>query len=102
MTQPKSKYHIEFAKDKDGSEIRHRFMLVTSKPIKSKEMAAQLHQIIQFDQDGIDNFEVHGRYTMEIVIARTFDPDEVIAELKEKLDILLSNIIQPGPKGLVV
>ena len=95
MVQPTSKYHIEFAKGSDDEEIKYRFMLVTSKPVRSKEMLAQLQQLLAFDLDGIDKFEIFGRYTMEIVIARTFDPDEVLEELKRRLDTLLSDIIQP-------
>lgn len=96
MVQPKSKYHIEFATDNDGEEIKYRFMLVTSKPVRSKEMAARLVQLLQHDQDGVDKFEVFGRYTMEVVIARTFDPDEVLEDLKRRLDEILSDIIQPS------
>ena len=101
MATPKEKYHLEFAKDKEGEDIPFRFMLVTSKPVKDKAMAAQLVQLLQHTLQGIDNFEIHGRYTIDIIIARTFDPDEVLEDLKRELDILLSEIIQ-RPNEIVV
>jgi len=45
---------------------------------------------------GVDGFNIMGRYTMEIVIAMTFEPDQVIAALKSELDIILSPLALPN------
>jgi transcriptional regulator of NAD metabolism len=93
---PKEKYVIEFAKDNDGNEIKHRFMMVSSQPIKSKEMAAEVANTLGHVVNGVDNFEVHGRYTFEVMVARTFDPDEVVEAIREEFDRILSPIAQPN------
>ncbi len=45
--------------------------------------------------DGIDAFQLLGQYTVQIVIANTFDYDLVIEEIKAFLDNALSGIIIP-------
>lgn len=86
------KYVIIFAKDERGEEVRHRFMLSIRKSIKSVE--EQLLKALM-GTDGVDRMEIHGRYTTEVVIARSFDADEVLGVLRPKLDSALSDIITP-------
>jgi hypothetical protein len=86
------KYVIIFAKDEKGEEIHYRFMLSIGKSIKSVEKAL-LEALM--GTDGVDRMEIHGRYTAEVVIARSFDADEVLDALRPKLDAALSDIITP-------
>lgn len=103
MTSPKphSKYVLTFPKDEKGDDIKFRFMLSLNKQISQVEKA--LIKAVG-TLDGIDGIATGmGRYTIEITIARTFDPDEVIAELKHRLESeVLSDIILPQDKALIV
>ena len=94
--KPTKKYDIVFAKTEGGEEIKFRFVLTTSKPIRDKEMAAQLVQLLEHDLPGIDGFNIMGRYTMEIIIARTFDAEAVVGELQSRLDTVLNTVLQPS------
>lgn len=80
------KYAIIFAKDEKGTDVKYRFVLSMNKPVE-KMMG------IIMQQDGVDRMEAIGRYTADIAIGRAFDADEVLTELKSKLDVELSNII---------
>ena len=93
--EPKSKYTFIFAKDEEGNEIKYRFMLILGVTLKSVE-AAFVKNIIPIP--GIDAINASvGRYTAEIVIARTFDAEEVVAELKTRLERdVLNTIVTPG------
>ena len=85
------KYIFTFAKDQNGEDIPHRFMLTLSKRIKEVDTGIQK----MLDMDGIDAFGMAGQYTMEVTLARTFDAHEIIAEIKKQLDLILSDIIRP-------
>jgi hypothetical protein len=93
--EPKQKYHIQFAQDQQGNQLRHRFILSLDRPIKTKAMLAKVSQLLDHDLPGVDRGTPLGRYSLEIVIAQTFDADEVLDELKARLDELLSDIILP-------
>lgn len=90
MIKPIEKYIFTFPKDEQGNDIKFRFMLTLSKTIKSVEK--DLFEAIG-TLSGIDGIAQGGKYTMEIVIARTFDPDEIIDILKKRLDVLLSDLL---------
>ena len=99
---PKEKFVFVFAKNDNGTDMKYRFMLVLGKQTSSKigggeETVGQRLMKAVGSLDGVDNIQPDmGRYTMEITIARTFDADEVIAELKERLENdVLSDIIKP-------
>lgn len=93
------KYVITFATDEQGNPIKYRFMLSLSKRLQEMEKTALEATM---GTDGIDSVQPHGRYTLEVTICRAFDPDAVLAEMKEKLDRAMSAIIMPaGPKLLV-
>lgn len=94
--QPVDKFVITHPKDEHGNDIKRRFMLSSSKPIKDKEMYGKVMLLLGETVPGIDGFNIVGRYTMEIVIAMTFDPDEVIAALKTELDVILSPLALPS------
>mgnify|MGYP003977342683 CR=1 FL=1 len=101
MTQPKPKEKFVFThpKDEDGNDILFRFMLTLDRKISSlgKTLPDSIGTI-----DGIDAVVPQvGMYTMEIAIARTFDPAEVIEEIKRRLKDVLSDIIRPN-KELIV
>lgn len=100
MTQPtpREKFVLTFSRDEQEKEILYRFMLTLSKRLGSKvgeeEIQARLARALG-TLDGIDNYAAHGRYTIEVTIARTFDPNEVIDELKRRLENdVLSEIIR--------
>jgi hypothetical protein len=96
MIEPTKKYDIQFAEDRDGNELRYRFILTVDRPIKTKDMIAKLIQLLDHDLPGIDKGQPLGRYSMEIVIARTFDPDQVLEQLKNRLESdVLSEIVRP-------
>lgn len=86
------KYNFIFAKDEKGEDIKYRFMLSISKSL-SDNQGAVIKAIQAFE--GIDAVQPIGRYTMDVVIGRAFDPDEVFSELRNLLDSLLSDIIRP-------
>lgn len=95
MSQPTatSKYILTFLKEGE-KENKYRFMLTVSKFLdkttgqKMVELMGTLH--------GIDGFQPIGRYTVEVVIARTFDAEQVITELLRRLEEeVLSDIIIP-------
>jgi predicted oxidoreductase len=86
------KYVLIFAKDENGNEIPYRFMLSINKSIKAVEKSL-LEALM--GTEGVDRMEIHGRYTAEVVIGRAFDAEEVLAELRTKLDSVLSDIITP-------
>lgn len=106
MTQPTAihPYVLTHPKDDDGTDILFRFMLTLGKKLSEKvgdpsgeeTIESRLGQAIG-TLDGIDGLGVGGgRYTIEVTIARTFDPNEVITELKQRLDSdVLSEIITP-------
>lgn len=101
MTTPKpvSKYVFTFAKDESGNEIKFRFMLSLGN--MSKDIQAALNQGVG-SLDGIDGIAIAGKYTLEITISRAFDPDEVITELKSRLDNILSDVLMPQQKPLIL
>lgn len=97
MTQinPTNKYVFTFMKDENGQDVQYRFMLTLSKRIK--DVQAQLMQALG-TLDGIDGINPGvGAYTIELVIARSFDAGEIIAELKKRLEQdVLSEIARPS------
>ena len=104
MTQPQAteKYILTFPEDQDGNPVtKFRFMLSLSKPMK--EIESKLQNALG-TLDGIDQIAIQplGRYTVEVVIARTFDADEVITELKRRLEEdVLSDIITPSKQIII-
>jgi len=101
MAQPKEKYVITFSKDENGQEMHYRFMLTLSKKLNEKldnESTVRSRLMESFSKIvGIDGIGVGGSwYSIEMIIARTFDADEVIQEIKKALDEeVLSEIIRP-------
>lgn len=101
MAQPKEKYVLTFSKDENGKDMLYRFMLTLSKKLNSKadsESTIQSRLMTSFTTiQGIDGIGVGGsNYSIEIVIARTFDASEVIEEIKKALEEnVLSEIARP-------
>ena len=94
--KPKEKYVFIFPEDENGEPItKFRFLIAFGKQLR--EIEEKLQKALG-ELNGIDQIALapQGRYTIEVVIARSFDPDEVIAELKHRLDTnVLSDIIRP-------
>ncbi|MCV0439798.1 MAG: hypothetical protein K5880_14315 [Hydrogenophaga sp.] len=99
--EPKEKYIIIHPKDDDGVEVKTSLVLT---------LGRQLGEVLGPDDtiegrlikalgtlDGIDNLQPNmGRYTIGMTIARTFDAEEVLTELKRRLEEdVLSDIIRP-------
>jgi len=93
--QPTEQIVITHPKDADGQDVKYSFMLTLSKRIE-KDLEGRLIQAVG-TLDGIDNLQPNmGRYTIGITVARSFDPDEVITELKRRLEAdVLSDIVRP-------
>ncbi len=99
---PREPFVFIFPKDQDGQEVKWRFMLTLSKTMGTsfgtKEDTVERRLIKAVGTlDGIDYINPGvGRYTVEIAIARTFNADEVIAELKRRIeDDVLTDLIKP-------
>lgn len=101
---PREDFILTFPTDKDGKDVKWRFMLTVAKPLghnfgspeKPDMLERRLIKAIG-TLDGIDYVNPGvGRYTVEIAIARTFDPDEVIQELERRIKFeVLTDIITP-------
>jgi hypothetical protein len=90
---PREPFVLTFPKDQDGQDIKWRFILTISKTkgfnfgTKEKPDTVEQRLIKAVGTiDGVDyvNPDV-GRYSIEVAIARTFNPDEVIEELKRRV-----------------
>jgi len=95
------KYAISYAKNDKGEDVKRSFILSFSRPIQDEQMAAKVSNLFGHQVAGIDGFKVIGRYSVQLLVAETFDPDEVVAVLQAELDVILSDIIQPGKPKLV-
>jgi hypothetical protein len=94
MVNAKRDYHIEYAKrvnekDQTEEEVKTRFVLTAKKRIKNF-----IEELMK--ADGIDMIQPLGAYSCEIIIAKTFDEEEVTAELIEVLKRAQSGLIQPN------
>jgi hypothetical protein len=89
---PVSKLHFEFA-TKDGVPFKYRFVLTTSKSFG--ELKGSLEKALM-TVDGIDVFQPIGRYSAEIVVARTYDPEQVINVLQSVLEPIMTELILPS------
>jgi len=99
--EPKEKYVIIHPKEDDGSEVKYSMILVLGRALGTRignddTIENRLMKAVA-SLDGVDGINPQmGRYTIGITIARTFDADEVIAELKRRLDEeVLSEIVRP-------
>jgi len=97
---PVSDYHVEHAKDDKGNEVPHRFIFTTKKPVapfkseltqgvsKAQEMLDAITKV-----PGLDYFQPVGRYSVEIIVAKTYDPKQVIEALAEAIRPVQSEIL---------
>lgn len=101
---PREPFVLTFPKDENGHEVKWRFMLTLSKKTTfnfgtkdSPDTVGDRLVKALSTLDGIDALTPNiGRYTVEVVIARTFDVDEVLAELKRRVEFeVLSEIKVP-------
>lgn len=100
MNDPIADYHVEHAKDDKGNEVAFRFIFTTKKPIaqtkseltkgvsKGQEMLDAIMSV-----SGIDLIQPVGRYSIEVVVAKTYDPKQVIAALVEAIRPVQSEIL---------
>jgi len=104
MTQPTplKKYVLTFPKDGEGQEMKYRFMLTVDRCLTNKtgsgdeDYGTRLLKSLS-TINGIEAIVPQGgRYTLEVGIARTFDPNEVIKEIERRLnEEVLTDIIRP-------
>lgn len=96
--KPNKEFEIEFAKvvDADGNktDMKYNFILSFKKPIHLLQGKVEgMQKFFMEDIGGIDTVKLAGNYAVEIVIARTFDPDEVIDAIKAGLPTLQSDLV---------
>lgn len=84
--------HFEFAKDLEGNKVNHRFVITFGKTIS--KMGKDIQPLLELD--GIDLIQPVGRYSFEIVIARTFDADEVRSTIEKLAKDIQSDIVVPN------
>lgn len=98
--QPIEPFVFTFPHDGEGKEVKYRFMLTLSKPL-SRQIGTEIigDRLMKAvgSLDGVEAIGTNiGRYSIEVALARTFDPDVVIAEIKRLLnEVVLSEIIRP-------
>lgn len=97
---PVAPYVLTFPYSQEGKDIKYRFMLTLSKPlgqaIGTERVGERLINTLG-QLDGVDNISAPvGRYTIEVALARTFDPEVLIVEIERLLkEEVLSEIIRP-------
>ncbi len=100
---PLKKYVLTFPKDDGGQDMKYRFMLTIDRRMSLKvgngtdeDYGLRLLKSLSAI-DGIEAIVPQGgRYTVEVGIARTFDPNEVIKEIERRLnDEILTTIVRP-------
>lgn len=98
--EPTEKFVIIHPKEDDGTEVKYSLILTLGRPLgdgpETNTVGDRLMRALG-SLDGMDNLNPNmGRYTIGMTIARTFDADEVITELKRRLnEEVLSDIIRP-------
>lgn len=88
------KYKIIPLPKREDSD-RQVYMLSVRRPLsKDTSTSAKTFSLTKFvdENDGIDNFEPIGRYTINFVIAEVFDQEEVLEKIKGYLETELSEI----------
>lgn len=88
--------HIEFAKRSDGSEIKHRFILTLKKRL-NKIAPSKINEL--FELDGVDLITPAGAYSLEVILAQTFNIEDVIGQItllaeQVQSDLIVSQKIQ--------
>jgi hypothetical protein len=97
----KEKFVITHPKDENGEEIKYRFMLSVSRRLRnvsSQDTCPWGAKLVMdlYSIDGVDAIVPNvGVYTVEVGVARTFDPYEVITEIERVVTEALSEIIKP-------
>lgn len=87
MVKYSKKYHFEFAQ-KDGQDYKYRFILFAGKKMSEINIDSIISGI-----SGIDLLQQVGIYSVEIVVAKTFDPDQVIEAISKRLEVAISDIV---------
>lgn len=90
--QPTLDYHFEHPKTPDGEELQNRFILTFKRPVADVPKEGMQDLLVM---PGIDQIQPMGRYTVDMIVAKTFDVEEVKAAIVAKLETLQSGIIQP-------
>jgi hypothetical protein len=99
--QPSKEFEIEFAKvtnaEGEQEEMMFNFILSFKKPIDQLQGGPEgMQRFFMEELGGIDQIKLAGRYAVEIVVARTFDPEEVVAAIEAGLPALQSDIVTPS------
>jgi hypothetical protein len=101
--QPNKEFEIAFAKiviDQETGEqedMKFNFILTFKKPITDLQGGPEgMQKFFMEELGGVDNIKIAGRHSIEIVVARTFDPEEVVAAIEASLPALQSDIVRPS------
>ena len=100
--QPIKDFHVEFAKDDDGTKLDNRFIFTAKKPIAPLQsevtagisIAQKMLEAIA-GVEGMDFFQPVGRYSIEVIVAKTFKPQDVIDGIVEAIRPVQSDILTP-------
>jgi hypothetical protein len=101
--EPTQKYVLIHPKEDDGTEVKYSFILTLGRQLgeqvggAGETIESRLIKALG-SLEGIDNIQPNmGRYTIGATIARTFDAEAVLTELKRRLEAdVLSEIVRPA------
>ena len=90
--QPIIDYHFEHPTSPAGDVVEHRFILTLKRPAGEIDQKA-MQDLLTLP--GIDQVQPMGRYTIDMIVARTFDVDAVKESIIKQLERVQSGIITP-------
>jgi len=95
--QATSEYVVEFANREDGGEYKYQCLFWFRKPLSEIWPKAEaINKFFTKDVSGVDGVKVLGLYCVELLFAKTFEPDDVVASIAAKLPSLYSEVIAPN------
>lgn len=96
MAGPKEAFRIVHHKNKDGQDDKQMSIITLNKKLgKTNFGEAQAFLTKLASIDGVDSLQPVGVYTFQVIIANTFDFDEVLAEITAVLETATSAVIIP-------
>jgi len=100
--KPTSEMDVEFATNqKTGEKVDHMCVITLGRTIDSlgQEKQQVLSQTVLKEINGVDAFQPVTRHAFELMIAKTFPADEVLAAVKAAIEIACSPIDLPAGGG---
>jgi hypothetical protein len=97
MSKAVEDFRITFPKkNEDGSEDKQLVVITLAKPLdKTSYGDPRAYLKALSDVDGVDAIQPLGRYTVQLVLANTFDFNSVVADLQAVVEKAVSAIIVP-------